>query len=46
MGIKAIKEWKVDYDKMWRVMDYYCDVSNTMDTILDYITACPEYDEE
>lgn len=41
-----VKEWKVDSGKMWDVMDYYRDLAITMETIVDYITGCPEYDEE
>lgn len=41
-----VKEWRVDSGKMWDVMDYYRDLAITMETIVDYITGCPEYDEE
>lgn len=41
-----IKEWKVGYDKMWRVMDYYRDLAVTMESIVDHITGCPEFDEK
>lgn len=41
-----IKEWKVDYDRMWHEMDYYRDLAFTMESIVDCITGCPEFDEE
>lgn len=41
-----VKEWKVDYDKLWRTMHYYYDLVLTMESMVDHITGCPEFDEE
>ena len=41
-----VKEWKVDYDKLWRTMHYYYDLVLAMENIVDQITDCSEFDEE